>query len=452
MKGRLGCMTSGGLGVPCTRPCTTKLLCANALTWAVKFHHIRDPVHGFITIGEDGVLSDLIDTAEMQRLRYIRQLGVTYNIYPGAEHSRFFHSLGVAHLAGRMYDAVVPDVRSGDNDRERLQIAALLHDIGHAPFSHVLEEVLTPNVTHTEWSQRIIQSGETQIGEVIRKSTYTPQEIASLIGKDPSKPRYLHLIVSSQMDSDRFDYLLRDSYYTGTPCGNYDLERILRTILIGEDDVFRVKEKGKFSVEGYLISRYHMYNQVYLHKTTLCFEHLLRSILKKAIHLKAQDGVDLCLPKFDTLPIGSKGEVTPTGYISLTDNEIIASIRTWTNSSDPTLSDLCRRYMNRTPVFKPLKVPKLTSQSLYEKKEKMEKVLLSRNMDPTYYLHTSLGEAKDAYRPYSPQREDQENAILLESGMEISTELQSLRALSIGPLTLVCVPEELRGEIEEVLR
>jgi len=123
-------------------------ICPEVLTWCVKFYHIRDPVHGFITIPEEGVLSDLIDTVEFQRLRYIRQLGVTYNIYPGAEHSRFFHSLGVAHLAGRMYDAIVADSASVDQEKEKLQIAALLHDVGHSPFSHVLEGVLTPDRSH----------------------------------------------------------------------------------------------------------------------------------------------------------------------------------------------------------------------------------------------------------------------------------------------------------------
>jgi hypothetical protein len=355
-----------------------------------------------------------------------------------------------------MYDAIVPQLASIDHpDKERLQIAALLHDIGHSPFSHVLEGVLTPQTTHTEWSQRIIQSGETQIGEVIRRSPYTPQEIASLIGKDPSKPKYLHLIVSSQMDADRFDYLLRDTYYTGSPCGNYDLERILRTILIKDDDMIRVMEKGKFSVEGYLIGRYHMYNQVYLHKTTLCFEFLLRSILKRAINLSRQEEgkVDLNLPMLGAVPIGEKEGVTPTGYTSLSDSEIIASIRAWTESSDPILRDLCRRYVNRNLIFKPLKKTRISSQSLFEKKEKMERVLQSKNMDPEYYLYVSLAEARDAYRPYSPQKEDQENAILLEDDdREISEDLPSLRAMSIGTTSLVCVPEELRDEIDGVLK
>jgi hypothetical protein len=420
----------------------------------VKFHHIRDPVHGFITIPEQGVLSDLIDTVEFQRLRYIRQLGVSYNIYPGAEHSRFFHSLGVAHLAGRMYDAIVAEKAVSKEEKEKLQIAALLHDIGHCPFSHVLEGILAPDSSHISWGQQIIQSGESHVGEVIRNSTYTPREIASLIGKDPSKPRYLHLIVSSQMDADRFDYLLRDTYYTGSPCGNYDLERILRTILIKEDDMIRVMEKGKFSVEGYLISRYHMYNQVYLHKTTLCFEFLLRGILQRAISLCLQKDrkTDVDLPMLGDVPIGDSKGVTPNGYTSITDNEILVSIRKWSKSTDPVLRDLCARYLNRHPIFKPLKKSRVGSQSLYEKKERMEKVLESKGLDPKYYLYVSLTEARDAYRPYSPQREDQENAILLEDDREISEDLPSLRALNIGPTILVCVPEELRDEIDEVLK
>jgi hypothetical protein len=138
--------------------------------------------------------------------------------------------------------------------------------------------------------------------------------------------------------------------------------------------------------------------------------------------------------------------------VSLSDNEVLASIRGWTESSDPILRDLCSRYLNRHPIFKPLKKSRINSQSLYEKKEKMERVLQGKNLDPEYYLYVSLAEAKDAYRPYSPQKEDQENAILLENDREISEDLPSLRALSIGATALVCVPEELRDEIEGVLK
>ena len=418
----------------------------------MKFHHIRDPVHGHIVIPEQGILSDLIDTAEFQRLRYVRQLGVTYQTYPGGEHSRFFHCLGVSHVAGRMYDAIT-DNQGKPEDKEKLQVAALLHDIGHAPFSHLLERFYTPGVSHESWGQRIILDGGTSVGEAIRKSTYTPQEIAGLITTEPSQPFYLHSIVSSQMDADRFDYLLRDAYYTGTPYGNYDIERIMRTIVAGKDDHIRVREKGKFSVEGYLISRYHMYNQVYLHKTTLCFEILLKNTLERAIRLHAEDPTKVSrMPMLGDAPMRMDMELDPQRYLAITDNEILSCIREWTKSPDPILCDLSKRFLCRNPIFKPVKESAINHQSLYDRKEKMEKVLLGHGLDPHYYLYVSLKEAKDGYRPYSPQKEDQENAIQLEDGREISEVLPGLRALDIGPTELLCVPEEYRDEIVGVLK
>ena len=418
----------------------------------MKFHHIRDPVHRHISIPEQGVTSDLIDTLEFQRLRYIRQLGVTYQTYPGGEHSRFFHSLGVSHIAGRMYDAVAGE-KANAEEKSKLQIAALLHDVGHSPFSHLLERFFTPDASHETWGQRIVLDGNTDVGEALRKSSYTPAEIAALIGKDPSKPRYLHLIVSSQMDADRFDYLLRDAYYTGAPYGNFDIERIMHTILTAEDDSIRVLSKGMFSVEGYLMSRYHMYNQVYLHKTTLCFEFLLKSILRRAVDL-VNRGVTPAprLPSFGNVPLGTNLNLDPGQYASVTDTEILSCIREWTNSPDQVLSDLSKRFMRRRPIFKPVKDPVIGHQALWERKGKIETLLQSHGLDPQYYLSVEMGAVKDAYTPYSPQKEDQENAIFLDDNREISDVLPGLKALGIGPTTLVCVPEECRDEIAGVLR
>lgn len=418
----------------------------------MKFHHIRDPVHKHISIPERGVVSDLIDTLEFQRLRNVRQLGVTCLTYPGGEHSRFFHCLGVSHVAGRMYDAITGEQGTSE-ERTKLQIAALLHDIGHSPFSHLLERFFTPSVSHEEWGQRIIQDGSTDVGEVIRMSPYTPQEIASLIGKDPSKPRYLHLMVTSQMDADRFDYLLRDAYHTGVPYGNFDIERIMHTILADKDDSIRVQEKGMHSVEGYLMSRYHMYNQVYLHKTTLCFEFMLKSILNRAVDLASSGGnAAPRLPMFGDVPMGTKMELKPIQYTSVTDSEILSCVREWTKSPDPVLSDLSRRFVRRSPIFKPVKNPALGSTDLSEKAGKIEALLLSHNLDPKYYLSVQERAVKEGYTPYGPGKEEQENAILLDDGREISEVLPGLKALHIGFPTLMCVPEEYREEIMELLK
>jgi len=418
----------------------------------VKFHHIRDPVHKHISIPEQGVISDLIDTLEFQRLRYIRQLGVTYQTYPGGEHSRFFHSLGVSHVAGRMYDVVAGD-DGKEEERTKLQIAALLHDLGHSPFSHLLERFFTPSVPHEEWGQRIILDGSTDVGERVRKSTYTPQEVASLIGKGPSRPRYLRLMVSSQMDADRFDYLIRDAYYTGAPYGNFDIERIMHTIRAGKDDSIRVLEKGMHSVEGYLMSRYYMYNQVYLHRTTLCFEFLLKSMLTRASDL-LNSGANPAprVPMFGDVPMGTQMKLDPIQYSSVTDSEVLSCIREWTRSPDRVLGDLSKRFVRRRPIFKPVKDLTADHQTLWEKKGKIEALLASRDLPPQYYLSVVMRAEKEGYTPYGPQKEDQENAILLDDGREISDVLPGLKALAIGPPTLLCVPEECRDDIAGMLK
>ena len=428
------------------------------LTAVVESHYVRDPVHGFIPIPETGILSDLIDTVEFQRLRYIRQLGVSYNIYPGAEHSRFFHSLGVAHLAGRMHEAILRSEGRSSEEREqihaerlRIQVAALLHDIGHPPFSHVFDQFWTPDTDHVAWGGRILMSGETEVGEILRKHGFPPSEIGALIGGSPSKPKYLHMLISSQMDADRFDYLLRDAYHTGNPCGNYDLERILRTIAL-KDDIVHVKEKGKFSMEGYLMGRYHMYNQVYLHRTTLCFEFLLKTIIRRAYDLQDR-GLDSAAPPMIGWPAQGKTRVSlsPADYLSMTDDKILSFVRECMKSSDNTLKDLSTRYFCRRHPFKPIKDRKVDPQSMTEVRERAQNVLLAHHMDPDYYLLIEEKVAKPAYYPYDPQKDDPENAIFLEDGREISDVLPSLNALKIGGAMLICVPEEVRSEIAEAI-
>ena len=155
---------------------------------------------------------------------------------------------------------------------------------------------------------------------------------------------------------------------------------------------------------------------------------------------------------FGETPMKLGLKLNPAGYLAVTDSEILACVREWTKSPDPILGDLSRRFLCRSPIFKPVKESSINHQSLYDRKEKMEKVLLSHGLDPHYYLYVSLKEARDGYRPYSPQREDQENAILLEDGQEISEVLHGLRALDIGPTEMLCVPEEYRKEVIGVLK
>ncbi len=407
--------------------------------------HVRDPVHNYISFEEHSLLGDLVDTFEFQRLRGIRQLGVSYLVYPGAEHSRFSHALGVSHLSGRMYDTLVGPESDAD-DRELVVIAGLLHDLGHTPFSHLFERFFTPDLSHEEWGARIIRDGETEINELIDESGYSIDEIDGLIRGRPTQPRFLQMIVSSQLDADRFDYLLRDAHYTGAPEGNFDLERILRVIGLDEHDRMRVLQKGRHSVEGYLTSRYHMYNQVYLHPTTVCFEFLLKAILRRAADL-AGDGREPDGEIFEGVSLASDNDPTVNEFLSSSDWPILNCVRLWRRSGDDILADLCNRFLSRNRIFKPVKQVRLTVDSLWGKEDQMRGIIQAHGLEPKYYLHVRGDQVKEAYKPYSPQREDQENAIFLESEEEISEAFPNLKGLMIGPHPFVCVPEECRDEV-----
>ncbi len=411
--------------------------------------HIRDSVHNYISFEEETIIGPLVDTHEFQRLRGIRQLGVGNMVYPGAEHSRFSHSLGVAHLSGRMYDFLAGEQANPD-DREKVMIAGLLHDIGHTPLSHMFEHFFTRDTGHEEWGRRIIQDGETGINEILSKSKFDVTEIANLLVRQPSKPRFLHMIVSSQLDADRFDYLLRDAHHTGAPEGRYDLERILRIISLDEEERIQVREKGKHSVEGYLTSRYHMYNQVYLHPTTICFEFLLQSIVARAADLTAS-GKDPGGHVFNELPLSLNADPGVNEFLTASDWSLFGALRIWWKSEDRILKDLCDRFFSRSRSFKPVKRVKLEIVNLWGREEQLQGILHSHNLDPQYYVHLATDKVKEAYKPYGPQREDQENAIFLDTGMEITEAFPNLRSLIIGPHPFIIVPEECREEVEGLL-
>ena len=394
-------------------------------------------------------MGQLVDTTEFQRLRGLRQLGVSYLVYPGAEHSRFSHGLGVSHLSRRMYDALAGG-NGNPEDREKVVIAGLLHDIGHTAFSHLLERFFSPEVGHETWGRRIILDGETEVNEVLSNSEYQVREIADLLSQQPSKPRFLQMIVSSQLDADRFDYLLRDAHHTGVPDGQYDLERILRVVLLGEEERVMVMGKGRYSVEGYLTSRYHMYNQVYLHQTTICFEYLLKKILTRVSDL-TEAGVDAGGHIFSDLPVSRDMDLNVSEFLGATDWTLLSAMQRWRHSEDNILRDLCTRFFSRRRIFKPVKDVDLDYGEIYRRKEQIEGILQTHGLDPKYYYEFVADHVIEAYKPYGPQKEDQENAIFLDSGIEISRAFRNLEYLRIGPRPFLCVAEEAREEIKESL-
>lgn len=240
----------------------------------------RDPVHDTINWKDEGavggVISALIDTPEMQRLRHVRQLGMAASVFHGAEHSRFAHSLGVAHLARRMLARIAPD--ADESTRLTVAAAALLHDIGHAPFSHVLERVF--GFHHEGYSRALIEDEHSAVSQVLRSvDPQLPAAVSSLVaGKGPGAHA---AIISSQLDADRCDYLLRDAHMTGVAVGRFDLERILVTLHADERGLL-VDLRSWEAVEGYLLARYHMYRLVYFHRTVRAAETMLERMFARA--------------------------------------------------------------------------------------------------------------------------------------------------------------------------
>lgn len=242
----------------------------------------KDPVHHYVYV-KDRLIWDLINTKEFQRLRRIRQLGTSFYTFHGAEHSRFSHSLGVYEITRKIISQFERNDYEDWPKEERLLClcASLLHDLGHGPFSHSIEKVFGTN--HEEWSCRMVLE-DTEVNRVLKQvSPDFPQKVADVIKKTYQKEIVVSL-VSSQLDADRMDYLLRDAYFTGVNYGKFDLERILRVIRPYKEHIV-VKESGMHAVEDYLMSRYQMYWQIYFHPVTRSAEILLHKIFMRAKHL-----------------------------------------------------------------------------------------------------------------------------------------------------------------------
>lgn len=351
----------------------------------------KDPVHRYIHV-RDKVIWDVIGTREFQRLRRIRQLGTTYLVFHGAEHSRFQHSLGVYEIVRRIIDDGFSG-RAEWNDEERLLTlcAALLHDLGHGPFSHAFEKVFT--LDHEKFTQAIL-TGDTEVNEVLRRvSPDFPQKVADVIGKTYPDKLVVSLI-SSQIDADRMDYLQRDAYYTGVSYGHFDMERILRVMRPAEEQVV-IKFSGMHAVEDYIMSRYQMYWQVYFHPVSRSAEVILMKILHRATHLY-NDGYPF---KFEPVHFKSFFERTFNleDYISLDEGVLMTYFQWWRKEDDPILADLCDRFLNRR-LFQYAEFNPATE---YRKFGELEKLYKEAGLDPEYYLVTDSSSdlPYDFYRP-----------------------------------------------------
>lgn len=335
----------------------------------------KDPVHRYIHV-RDRVIWDLIGTPEFQRLRRIKQLGTSYLTFHGAEHSRFNHSLGVYEIVRR----IIENFRHRPfwNEEERLLCltAALLHDLGHGPFSHSFEKVF--GLDHEDFTRRIIL-GNTSVNQILQRvSPDFPKNVADVIHKTYPNKLVVSLI-SSQIDADRMDYLLRDAYYTGVSYGHFDMERILRVMRPMEDQVV-IKYSGMHAVEDYIMSRYQMYWQVYFHPVTRSAEVILSKILQRVKELY-ESGYEFHVKPVHFLSFFNQ-EVNLEEYVKLDEAVVLYYFQSWVDEKDPVLSDLCNRFVNRH-LFKYIEFnPNLQLKQWAE----LQQLFKKAGIDPEYYL------------------------------------------------------------------
>ncbi|HEY4056274.1 MAG TPA: HD domain-containing protein [Kofleriaceae bacterium] len=322
---------------------------------AVKDRVFRDPVHGLIEFkGEDRPIADLLDTSVMQRLRRIKQMGFAWLVYPGAEHSRFGHALGAFHIAQRVTRRL-----ELDPELSRLvRVAALLHDVGHGPFSHAWEHVF-PGNNHENWGARIVAEDAELRGVLQELDEGLPAQLSALFDKKSGfKPRFARKLISSQLDVDRLDYLLRDGHYSGAGYATYDLAWIVHAIQIANvhtdsddpHDLVVDYRRGMYAVEQYLFARSYMYAQVYHHKTVRSAEWMFIKTLERFAQLTRQGAEPPGLPIAGDL---ARGANVPVGqYLRLHDVSLFTALDGWagvdgTPAKDPILHDLASRLVHR---------------------------------------------------------------------------------------------------------
>ncbi len=311
-----------------------------------KLKIINDPVHGFIKL-TTGFIFDLLEHPYVQRLRRIKQLGLTSLVYPGAMHTRFQHALGAYHLMNQAIDNIrQKNSEITEKEAEAASAAILLHDIGHGPFSHALEQTIIPEIKHEELSLILMHRLNDEFNGKL--------ELALKIFKNQYPKKYLHQLVSSQLDMDRMDYLMRDSFYTGVAEGTIGTERIIKMLNVFNNELV-VESKGIYSIEKFLIARRMMYWQVYFHKTVIAAENILVKTLQRAVDL-INNGVKLgatesleffLYNRIDSSSFKSNVESIIPRFISLDDDEFIISAKIWSRHSDKLMAYLAGSLLRR---------------------------------------------------------------------------------------------------------
>lgn len=404
-----------------------------------KHKIVNDPIYGFINI-PSGIIHDLIEHPYFQRLRRIRQLGMTNYVYPAANHTRFQHALGAMHLMDTAIDVLISKGHTiTPQEAEAAKIAILLHDIGHGPFSHALENTLIEGLNHEVLSAMIMD----QLNQVFEGKI----ETAIAIFKNRYPKCFLHQLVSSQLDMDRLDYLNRDSFFTGVNEGVIGSDRIIKMLNVVNDELV-VEAKGIYSIEKYLIARRLMYWQVYLHKTVLAAETLLINILRRAREVALQGTSLFATPALHYFLYHTPGgkeknqKEILAHFLQLDDSDITVSVKAWTTHSDRILSDLCNRLIHRRLYKIVLQHQPFPSDYIEDLKQKAKQHFrLSDDEMPYYVFSGSISN-----HAYSPQYEKIE--ILYNNGtlcdVAEASDMLNLQVLSkVVEKHFICYPKEL---------
>ena len=374
--------------------------------------YLRDPIHGSISFDKERekLIIDLINTREFQRLRRIRQLGALFLTFHGAEHTRFTHSVGVAFMAKRIFDSLLAASQIPKRGRalERTRLvaiaAALLHDVGHGPFSHLYEKVFNDR-KHEEWTRLIIRHARGETGRLLRDAGIV-EEIVAVYDRT-YRPAFVSDIVSSQLDADRLDYLLRDSFMTGVAYGKYDLEWILTNLRLarrgraggakkgaGMDGDLRLAingTKGYHAAEQFVIGRYLMYQQVYYHKTSRAAEQMIRTAMQRLVDAHSESGrlPDPCPESIGRLVV-TRGNLPVDDFLRLDDWLFLSAFQEWSLQSpdrvDPILRDLCDR-ITRRRLFKTVRLTTDTRHKAFgQALGELSELFRRKGLDPRYYL------------------------------------------------------------------
>lgn len=415
----------------------------------------RDPVHNIIRLRTDSdegrLMMSLIDTPEFQRLRRIKQLGLGLYTYQGAEHSRFTHSLGAFHLMTRVLDRLSEKHSIAEGAHTAARAAALLHDVGHGSFSHVMEKVL--GFHHESWTVKVVQSQETEIGQLLASySASLPGDVANII-EGKFQPAALAQLVSSQLDVDRMDYLLRDSLMTGAKYGVYDLEWIINALAIDESgDRIYVAARGLYAVEEYLQARYYMFRQVYFHRTLRSAEAVLRSIFRRVLQLLETGEEVWYAPGTAFEKIVRHKTLSLAEHLEMDDSDVIFHVKQWQQAADPILQDLSRRFVGRR-LFKAIDL----DMPVAERGEFLAgaRACVKRaGFDPDYYFIEDRASDVPYYNYYTVEGIEPKTRIYVEDGYsrpricEISEVSEVVRGLQRGyELHRVCFPVEVKEKV-----